>query len=256
MKKILTHVSLAVLITATAHGANTFKSGFKIGVGAGYKRHSSTLKKAYSPGETALFYGDSTFSSNKSTHSNKALGQFHIGVNYIRGKLYSALELDYRYGPSKVKKQTNDFFLTPARPGSSRSTTVEQNHKHDFGITGKFGQLVKPSVALYGIANIRYGIFKNRLTSPDLGNNILQYVNTSTKQNKKLIGFGGGVGCAYAMRNHTSLALDLTYDFYKHTKSKKNAINSNNVTMEDSVLNFRTRKTRIFNAIVKLSKTF
>jgi len=243
MKQILTSVAAVALFASTVNASATFKSGFKAGIGAGYKRYTAKMNKTYMPGSTSMLgFAGSPFNTNKSGHSNKAVGGVHFGYDNINDKLYTAFEVEYRYMPTKIEYQSSNYYTNT---NSNGQTSLTQKHRHNIGLAGKLGILTKPDIAVYAIANVRYGKFTNHFIGPQ---NDIRFKNS--KYSKKIFGLGGGLGVAYAMQRQASLAIDVTYDRYK--KSKKTI----SFTNPGDTITFGTKKTNVLSAIIKLSKTF
>lgn len=265
-KTILSSTSLALMllsptyanmpakqVPATSSSSSSiacgFHSGFRAGVGLGYQNYSMQNRYDYTIVNPAFLPFDRGELKQNGSTRQFALYQIHGAYDWIVNQMFVSLEIDYRYNPgvNKSRMTSNDFFLRNA-PGDF---VFEESHRHDFGLGVRVGRTLTPHFLVYGIANLRLGQFNYRFSSEKT--NLNAAFRLQSGQNRQLrLGGGLGIGCQYNLGNGFSIGPEVTYDIYQSVKIAQNlTVNQNTAT-----LYVRASRPKIFNAILKVSKTF
>ncbi len=247
-KTLLATLSVAALLTtaSSVNAESNFKSGFKIGGGAGYKHHR--VKNITTVDSTNPFAVNETM--QKSATNDTVALQFHVGYDFIINRFLAAIEFDYRYSPGKVKMKFNSS--QPLLEPTQAAFEVQQKHPHDCGLSGRLGGLITENFALYAIANVRLGKFEHKFlnTKKDVDD-----LSRSSSKTKYLWGVGGGVGARCALPKGFTVGFETTYDVYQRLElNKEDIIFPGNVHVAD--VNTQSKRPHIFLAMFKLSKTF
>lgn len=260
MKKIVTLVgiTLTLLSAALANSPTSpekptgesarFSSGFRAGVGVGYQRYNVENKYEYTPRPIVLgLFEDAGESRRQTSIRNTQSFQVHGGYDFIKNCWLLSLELDYRYSPGVNKGiiVSNDEFLSTF----TGNFIFKQSHHHDFGLGFRIGRIVNSRFSVYAIANVRLGQFDYKFTSEK---NTLPAGDLINPGKTKQFRWGGGIGAGfmYALPNGFSIGPEVTYDIYQPIKISQNLAGSGNSFF------VKSGRPKIFNAMIKLSKTF
>jgi opacity protein-like surface antigen len=241
--------NLLLAIPALAQADAGFKSGFKIGVGAGYKNHRVKSKSSYDASTDDIDIGQVDESFKKKNTNNTASFEVHGGYDFIKDRLLAAIEFNYRYSP---KRNQITFNTTQAILAANEVPfAVRQSHRHDFGVTLNVGGLATSKLAVYAIANVRLGRFEHKFE-----NNKPSVVGLerNIKRTQYRWGLGGGLGSRYALSDGLSVGAEVTYDVYQKVKNKTVSITPG--AMNVGTLSLASHRPRIINVLFKASKTF
>ena len=223
-----------------------FHSGFRAGVGMGYKNHNIQNKYQYTAIQPLLIAGGIGETQQRTSVRQSALYQAHAAYDWIKNNWILSVEFDYRYNPTVNKSRItpNDIFLR-TEPGDF---VFEQSHRHDFGLGFRVGRIITSRFSLYGIANIRLGKFQYKFTNEKS----LALPLQGGQRNQFRWGGGLGVGCQYALAKGFSIGPEITYDIYQPIKINQNLTEDPTLT----TLFVQSSRPKIFNAVIKISKTF
>lgn len=242
MKKFLMcSFALVSLLSSSAiadSASSGFKSGFRVGLGAGYKRFSLTQGLNFVSHNPLI----SSASASAKKNQNTAAFEGHVAYDFVKDRLYSAVELNYRLSPGENTVSLQHSFLGTPNP------QMKYKHRHDFGLSGHLGYIFHPKMVGYLIANVRLGMFEQNYSHPNgPANNFLS--NASKKATK--FGFGGGLGFKYALPAHWSVGAEATYDVYSST-----SISDDIERTAIGVVTGTASRPRVLNVLLKVSKTF
>ena len=225
-----------------------FRSGFRAGIGLGYKNHSVQNKYEYVASAPAVgFFPGAGETRNKISVGQSAFYQVHAAYDWIKNNWLLSIELDYRYNPTvnKGKINSNDRALR-TEPGDF---VFKQSHRHDFGLGFRAGQIITSRFSVYGIVNVRLGQFDYRFISEK--NFALPDGIRSGRHAQFRLGGGLGIGCQYVLAKRITIGPEITYDIYQPIK-----INQNLGLEETGAFSVKSSRPKILNAMIKLSKTF
>ena len=226
-----------------------FRSGFRAGVGLGYKVHRVENKYQYTitnPGFAAFSKGEAR---QVGSTRKPVFYQIHAAYDWVRKPWVLSIEVDYRYDPgvNKSRITSSEFFLRR----SLGDFLFEQSHLHDFGLGIRAGRTLTSQFSIYGIVNLRLGQFNYKFMSEK--RNLNAAFRLLSGQNKQFRWGGGlGVGCQYALGKGFFVGPEIIYDIYQAVKIKQNLT----VDPTTAVLSVYSSRPKIFNAIVKISKIF
>ncbi len=228
-----------------------FHSGFRAGIGLGYKNHSTVNKYDFKASDNLLLpFPLASEQRRKTSTWQSAFYQGHVAYDWIKNNWLISIELDYRYNPTanKGKIISGDEFLS-TEPGDF---IFKQGHRHDFGLSFRAGRIITPCFSLYGIANIRLGKFNYEFIS-EKNIAIPEGLQTSGQRKQSRWGGGLGIGCQYILAKGVSMGPEITYDIYQPIKIDKDLAIPNTNTGTFFV---QSSRPRILNVVLKLSKTF
>ena len=241
--------SLLLAVPSIVQADAGFKSGFKVGLGAGYKNHRVKSKTEYDASAVAVGAGYHSEKFVKSGADNTANFEIHGGYDFIKDRFLAAVDLNYRYSPTRNQISFNasqDVLASNEAP-----FTLKHTHSHDFGLSLNAGALATSNFAIYAIGNVRLGRFERRFENykPSLG-----ALERIIKKSQYRWGLGGGLGCRYALTGGLSIGVDATYDIYQKVKTKAVSIVNQGTYVGD--LSTASHRPRIINVLFKDSKTF
>lgn len=218
MIKNLTATAVVMLATLTvAQAESNFKSGFNFGGGVGYKHSQSTTKASFIDVAGGGLAGIQNEDFSKTGTSRNASFEVHAGWDFILSRLYTAIDVDYRYTPGS--KTETSFQTKQANLGiGEKPFSGILEHHNDLGLSGSLGGLITDNLALFAIANVRYGHFTLKFNNNKPVLNAIQ----DGKKGDHLWGYGGGLGARYAFTDGLSMAVRVTYDIYDKIKIKDN----------------------------------
>ncbi len=226
-----------------------FKSGFRFGLEGGYRHQKTKEKIEFNASALVAPFGFVNETRSKKPHKDTGVVGAHVAYDFFFSRIYSSLELDYRYGwgTNKAKLQFSN------QPAGDVPETFHMKRKqpHDFAINLHAGPQLGDCFLVYGILSARWGRFKDKVqvrNQPAAPNAV------SKSKNQTRFGYGFGLGGRYLLPNQFSVSLEGTFDTYKSGKTLN--LTSPDLAILGSSIKAKFGHTHNFNLILKASKNF